>query len=216
MLIHPIQFPLKSKTLVEDLISYSGSPTEANLSPYQGMAPVLRDQTKVNGDTVDLKSLTEYIRKNYGDYDSIKQKPVAGPYCKREPGEPVKEEDVLIRLEDIDYTWVEKFVTNAIIGYKINRSGRSVELANMRAAPTFTDSDGDILTEAYITEDTDNTSGYNLFEDKAKLPYLLKRLHYKSILLGTSLISIYGVYLRFKSSNIRPAPRDIPAVFSRL
>ncbi len=189
-------------------MSYSGSPTTENLSPYKGMMEVLRGQMAGSNGTLDFRSLTSYIASDVGDYDSEKQKPVAGPYFKREPGQKVKPEEVLIRLEDIDSSWVENFVRAGIIGYKIRGSGRTAFMKATKEAISFQNSDGEFMTGAELLKDRDNTTDLAILEARTKLPYLLKRLHFKSKQLGVSLISMYGVFLKINGNQGTP-PRDM-------
>lgn len=189
-------------------MSYSGSPTTENLSPYRGMTEVLRKQMVGANGTLDFKSLVSHVAISIGDYDAYKQKPVAGPYRKREPGEEIPEDTILTRLEDIDESWLENYVRSGIIGYKIRGDGRSAYMRSAKEAIIFQNSEGEYLTDADLMKDRDNTTDLHILEARAKLPYLLKRVHFKSKQLGVSLISMYGVFLKIGGNQSTP-PRDM-------
>ena len=189
-------------------MSYSGLPTTESLSPYRGMTEVLRKQMVGANGTLDFKSLVAHVSASIGDYDAYKQKPIAGPYRKREPGEEIPEEAILTRLEDIDESWLENYVRSGIIGYKIRGDGRSRHMKDFKEAISFQNSDGEYLTDADLMSDRDNTTDLHILEARAKLPYLLKRVHFKSKQLGVSLISMYGVFLKIHG-NSRTPPRDM-------
>lgn len=189
-------------------MSYSGLPTTESLSPYRGMTEVLRKQMAGGNGTLDFKSLVAHVAISIGDYDAYKQRPVAGPYHKREQGEEVPPEAILTRLEDIDESWLENYVRSGIIGYKIRGDGRSKQMKDFKEAISFQNSDGEYLTDADLMSDRDNTTDLHILEAKAKLPYLLKRVHFKSKQLGVSLISMFGVYLKI-GGNASTPPRDM-------
>ncbi len=169
---------------------------------------VLRSQMGGSNGTLDFRNLAAYVASDVGDYDAEKQKPVAGPYFKRDPGDEVNPETVLTRLEDIDSSWVENFVRAGIIGYKIRGGGRTTYMRNTREAVSFQNSDGEYMTGAELLKDRDNTTDLAILEARTKLPYLLKRVHFKSKQLGVSLISMYGVFLKINGNQGTP-PRDM-------
>lgn len=145
------------------------------------------------------------------DYDSQTQRPTIGPYVQR--SEVVPDEAVLKRLEDIDISWVLKYVTNVLTGYKKNNGGLGAAKYNSQTNGLWVDSDGEVrqITETWI--DKDNYYGRDISGAQAKLPYLLKRLHQKSRMLGCSVLSIYGRYLCCQQVlNIAiPKPKDMLA-----
>ena len=189
-------------------MSYSGLPTTESLSPYKGMFQLLKDQIAGQRGTYDFNSLIEHIAKSIGDYDSAKQLPVAGPFRLRTPEEKEGPEPVLKRLEDIDATWLENYIRSGIIGYKKRPDGLSSYLHRTKEAIVFQNSDGDFLTGADLERDRDNTTDLDVFAAKEKLPYLLKRIHFKSKQLGVSLISMYGVFLMVNGS-VDTKPREM-------
>lgn len=210
MIVHPVPKKLQSKTLVEDLMSYSGSPTTESLSPYQGMMEVLRDQMRGSNGIIDFSNLVSYITTALGDYDSSKQKPVKGPYYRHEPDEVIPESSILMRLEDIDRSWLEAYVKSCVIGYKIRPAGKSAYNKSTKEAISFQNSEGEYLTDADLMKDTDNTTDLQILDAKTKLPYLLKQIHFKSKKLGVSLISMYGVFLQINGDESTP-PRAMLA-----
>lgn len=206
MLIHPAQRPIKAQTLVVDLISYSGSPKKGNLSPYQGMLQILRDQIRSRGHTMDLDHVIENLG-TLSDYDADKQHPIPGKYVKHEE----LPEKYLTRLEDIDPSWVAQYITNVLTGYKFRNGGLGANKYASGSNGVWTDSEGEVRQITDLAVDMDATYGYDIHEAKSKLPYLLKRLHQKSIDLGCSLISIYGRYLCVKVGTATPKPSHILA-----
>lgn len=211
MLVHPTSLPLPAKTLVRDLISYSGSPGKDNLSPYPGMLQILRDQTRLRGVSMDLEHLLSELDRQI-DYDSRKQRPTPGFYQKREPGD--LPEVYLTRLEDIDVSWIMQYVNNILTGYKHRNGGLGAQKYMSGNNGVWRDSDGEVRQITELMVDEDASYGHDIAAAKAKLPYLLKRLHQKSRVLRCSLISMYGRYLCVQRvlNRASPKPQDMLAV----
>lgn len=155
----------------------------------------------------DTNHLLKYLR-TQNDYDATKQRPVEGPYVKH--AVPPEDGEYLTRLEDIDESWVAKYVTDVIIGYKRNSGGVMDVKAVSNRNGMWTDSDGQSREITELESYSDSTTGYDLNAVKAKLPYLLRRVFQKSVQLRCSLISMYGRYLYLKyEGNTAPKPKDM-------
>lgn len=57
--------------------------------------------------------------KDKPDYDADQQKPIAGEWTKDRPTPT----SYLRRLEDIDESWVKKYLENVLIGLKVEKVG---------------------------------------------------------------------------------------------
>lgn len=195
-----------------DLMSYDGSPSKDNLSPYDGMMYIVRKQCgNLHGEPFDMQDMIEYVSNHYSDYDPASQKPAVGtPYFSRDKAEREACTEFATRLEDIHPSWIANYVQSLLIGYKRNPAGRSRHMKAMAANITFTDDENDkSIEETELVTDADNTTTYDIDTAKRKLPYLLKRVHWKSRELETSLISMYGQFLRVKQYKETVNPRDL-------
>lgn len=139
------------------------------------------------------------------DYNADHQKPIAGTYTKEKGGS-----SYLRRLEDIDESWVRKYLENVLTGIKINKSGGIREYAKQHLeAQTFNDSEGEAVEEGELLVDDTDYAPMTVAEAKSKLPYLLKRLHDKSMAMRTSAISLIIAYEKAKRYTKCPRPKDI-------
>lgn len=174
-----------------------------SLSPYDGMRKVLFQQVP-NGD------MSRVIRmlKDCPDYDADHQKPIAGPYVRNKPDGPY-----LRRLEDIDASWVQKYLEDVLTGIKTNKSGGLREHASRnQEAATFHNSEGEVVEEGELLVDSPQYGAIDIAEAKSKLPYLLKRLYDKSVEMRVSAMSLIIAYEKAKIEKPVPRPKDILAV----
>lgn len=176
-----------------------------SLSPYNGMQKVLFQQFSSKDNPPDLRRIIAMM-KDQLDYDADKQKPVAGAWTKdREP--PT---DYLRRLEDIDESWVRKYLENVLVGIKTNKSGGLREYSSQnREAITLVGTEGEVTEEGELLVDSGEFSPIDIAEAKSKLPYLLKRLHDKSLLMRVSAMSLIIAYEKAKVVTKFPRPKDI-------
>jgi len=202
MIVHTGFLPSRAKTLVEELASTSGSPTTHSLSPYNGMNHVLREQFPDDDLAYVLSCLS-----SCADYNADVQKPVKGPYVKRQSvtGEYLR------KLEDIDESWVRKYLVDALVGIKVNRLGGIREAARKnKVTRTFTNSEGETVEEGECLIDYADYPPLTMAEAKSKLPYLLKRLFEKSKQLGVSTMSLIIAYESAKYyTKTEPKPKDL-------
>lgn len=169
---------------------------------------MLFDQMRTRAGDVDLDDVIAYLKKQ-PDWNPLKQGTQLGPYRRTDnKGAVVK------RLEDIDVSWLEKYVNNMLVGYKIHSGEgtlKSYRNSN-QVMVEYRDEEGGVITAADFLTDDDNTAGSPVLEAKAKLPYLLKRLHQKSKELHTSLISMLGAYMKtmyYANNGHMPKPGDL-------
>lgn len=204
MLISLGALPNPAPTLLEDLVSRTGSPDMHSLSPYKGMANVLFQQFPPNGNNLDR--IVDLLRQQ-PDYNADKQKPVAGTWIK----DRVPPTTYLRRLEDIDETWVRKYLENVLVGVKKNKSGGIREYySDHKEAYTLTDLEGNAVEESELLLEHQPQAPMAIAEAIAKLPYLLKRLYDKSLEMRVSAMSLIIAYERAKleAKNL-PKPKDI-------
>jgi hypothetical protein len=202
MIIHTGQLPNLAQTLLEDLVSRNGSPTTHSLSPYDGMAKIFLQQFKNR----DIAKGLEFLRA-HKDYDADKQKPIEGEYTHRW----VKDGEHLRRLEDIKESWVRKYLENILTAIKINNTNgyREVEKQHQEAL-TFVDQEGETTEEGELLVEYQLFPPLTIAEAEAKLPYLLKRLHDKSLKLKVSALSLVIAYEKAKAwAKQKPKPQDV-------
>lgn len=223
----PIAIP--AKTLIEDLISRSGSPNKESLSPYNGSYNRALDDIVGHG----YEGSVQALFRAQPDYDADKQKPYLGEKDEEEDNnmmnefheyvvEGEEEAEYPRRLEDIDVSHVIHYLNNILYGVKYN-AGNSIR-SYKRDNPTtmvLTGSDDEVVEEKdmLIDNDTDIYSSYEVHEAKCKVPYLIRRLHDKSVDIGVHLISLIRAYERAKDvvqlgnynrkRNITVQPRHI-------
>lgn len=205
MIIHTGQLPNPAPMLLVDLVSRTGSPTMHSLSPYDGMRDVLFSQFHKRGVEIDLDKIISML-KSKPDYDADKQKPISGTWKKdREPGEAY-----LRKLEDIDESWVRKYLENVLVGIKKNKSGGLREYAMQnQESRVLIGNEGEETEEGELLIDYGEFAPMDIAEAKSKLPYLLKRLHDKSISMRVSAMSLIVAYERAKLSRKVPKPKDL-------
>lgn len=186
---------LQGRKLTVDLILSNGSPTEQNLSPYDGMQEILYKQKTAR---YSFDSMLQYIE-SQPDYNSVKQAPCPGcwvPPAQKDPSAPV-----LHRLEDIDASWVYKYLENVVIGYKINDGG--LRQFNYSASELDIKSNGEgdeFDPQEFMLEDSGET--LTLARAKARLPYLLYSLQTLSETTGVHILSLVIAYQKAKESGV--------------
>ena len=169
------------------------------------MQSVLREQLK----NPDMSLIMSMLR-DQNDYNADKQRPVSGPYIKRTS----RSGEYNRRLEDIDESWVRKYVTDAVTGLKIRKSGGLREYRRSHAETRVIENgEGERVEESDLLLEYGNTSyrPMDVATAKSKLPYLLKRLHDKSVELRTSVLSLIRAYEIASSGGRKPMPKDILA-----
>lgn len=140
------------------------------------------------------------------DYDASKQRPIAGPYKLDRPDN----EPYLRKLEEIDSSWVKKYLENVLVGIKKNdRGGVRAYRSQHRETRVMYDEDGEPTDESELLIDEGNGNYVDIDAAKAKLPYLLKRMYDKSRMLGISVMSLLIAYERARYVKNPPAPRHI-------
>lgn len=208
MIIHTGQLPNPAPMLLVDLVSRTGSPTTRSLSPYDGMRDVLFSQFRKRGVEVDLDKIISMV-KSVPDYDADKQQPVGGTW-RKDRGHP---DHYLRKLEEIDESWVRKYLENVLFGIRKNRSGGLREYAAQnQESRVLIGNEGEETEEGELLIDYGEFAPMDIAEAKSKLPYLLKRLHDKSIAMKVSAMSLIIAYERAKLSRKVPKPMDLLAV----
>lgn len=208
VLVFTATWGLPQRYLVTDLMSYDGSPSKDNLSPYQGLAQVLFRNLSIRHVQIDPSDAIKVIEQTCSDFDPLKQGTLRGPY-QRYRDFPA-EEDIPIRLEDIDQEWVHQYATQLIIGYK-DRGGASAYKRTTQTAPAIEDEEsGDVSSATETLVDSEYTVRSDLNTVRGRLPYLLKRVHDLSKKYRVNLISYLQLWYYAKGGySTLPAPRDI-------
>lgn len=169
------------------------------------MQRVLFQQFQSKDSSLDFGAIVQML-KDKPDYDADQQKPIAGEWTKDRPTPTF----YLRRLEDIDESWVRKYLENVLIGLKVEKSGGIREYSNKnKEALTFQNSEGDIVEEGELLVDTATYAPMDIAEAKSKLPYLLKRLYDKSLSLRVSAMSLIVAYEKAKIVQKVPRPKDL-------
>lgn len=169
------------------------------------MQRVLFQQFQSKDSSLDFGAIVQML-KDKPDYDADQQKPIAGEWTKDRPTPT----SYLRRLEDIDESWVRKYLENVLIGLKVEKSGGIREYSNKnKEALTFQNSEGDIVEEGELLVDTATYAPMDIAEAKSKLPYLLKRLYDKSLSLRVSAMSLIIAYEKAKIVQKVPRPKDL-------
>ena len=111
-----IEYPHKS--ILEDVMSRDGEPTEECFTPYYGCAHIVREQMLLNRNEFELSDI---IRSAVSDYNPHKQRPTVDGVHRLVSANEVK--DYYTNLEDISQEWIEKYVAWVVIGFKVNKDG---------------------------------------------------------------------------------------------
>lgn len=208
MLIFTATWGLPQRYLVTDLMSYDGLPNKDSLSPYQGMASVLYSNLRIKKTQIDPAAAIKSIEQTCADYNPIAQGVLPGEYQRVRDRPP--EDQIPIRLEDIDYGWVYAYTLQLIIGFK-DRGNATAYALGTQTAPGFEDAEsGDVVSATDMLVDTESQARADLNTMKARLPFLLKKIHELSKKFRVHLISYLKLWYSSKESfTVLPAPRDI-------
>ena len=195
MLVTKSLIPLPSRKIIVDLALRNGLPDKEAVCPYKGRANYFNKYTIGDPRYSHLPAIKFFELQ--ADFDANKIKPDHGPYTKRQPGEKDALDNYLIRLEDIDESWVIKYFENKVYGLKINNDN-SLKLALMEIEDVrswMDESDSDIMyTEKDMQVRDVGYSASELLKWEEKLPYLLKRLHEVSKSREIGIISLLIAY----------------------
>lgn len=201
-----IEYP--NKSVLQDVLSRDGLPTEYSFTPFSGCKHIIQEQLGIKSNEIDLKELLR------GSKDFAMDKAKANDDKDREFGTS-QVVDYYTKLEDVDQHFIDKYAQEVVVGYKINRKGLRKYEEEMRVLPMLYDAE----SEAYVSisdleERKMDFSTEEILEAKNKLPYLLRQLHYGSIMYKGSLLSfIIAAEKCFKQNENNPGyqlvPRDI-------
>lgn len=201
-----IEYP--NKSVLQDVLSRDGLPTEESFTPFSGCKHIIQAQLGVKANEIDLKELLR------GSKDFSTEKAKANDDTDREFGTS-QVVDYYTKLEDVDQHFINKYASEIVIGYKLNKTGLRKYEEEMRVAPMLYDDESETyITESDIKERDMDFSTEEILEAKNKLPYLLRQLHYGSIAYKGSLLSfIIAAEKCFKqnehNSKYQLVPRDI-------
>lgn len=206
-----IEYPHKS--ILEDVMSRDGEPTDESFTPYYGCAHIVREQMRENKNEFELSDILQ----SAVEYSPMKQRPTDDGTSRTVAASEIK--DYYKNLEDISQEWIEKYVIQVLIGFKQNRDGMKEQQKDRMSTLYLCSNEDD--NETYIAEsdliekDVPFTTE-EILEAKIKLPYLLKQLQIGSIEYRGSLLSfIIAAEKCFRendySSNYYLVPRDLIA-----
>lgn len=174
------------------------------------MAKVLYQNLWIMKNQIDPAIAIHAIEQANQDYNPIKQEAVAGEYKRDRPHPP--EDQILTRLEDIGYDWVYQYTLSLIIWFK-DKGGATAYALKTQTAPGLEDAEnGDVIAATETMVDGEYAMRPDLNTVKARLPYLLKKIHDLSRKYRTHLISYMKLWYGAKGSfALTPAPREILA-----
>ena len=212
MFLSKTQVPILAQKLIVEVALRSGSPTSESPSPYRGFYSHLQTQLRnFKRSTSEFDGSIYEILNEQEDYNADKQCPTFEYYTREEYNDETKppmyspakgeEPDYARRLEDIDSTWIEAYLTNAIWG-AINNASQSIREYNKRhpmARMMQDEEDDTLVSEADLSLEHENDySTEEIAKAKEKIPYLLRRLHDKSKQLRVHVISLIIAYEKAK------------------
>lgn len=211
MLVSKETIKIPAKTVVEDLISRSGSATAESLSPFDGVYPKISKMLS----NIDFEGSIIQMFDIQGDVDIDRIKPYPGAknpkadqhqmlkarYRDFNPTEPY-DAQYERKIENVDFSFIWSYIYNR--WYNLTRDAKKgirEYSAEYRVARTYSEADDE--SDGYTEEkdlilDTD----YEIFSAEAKqeakeeIPFLLKRLHEKSKDCGVSIISLVRAFER--------------------
>lgn len=195
------EIPYPSRSILEDVLSRERGDYENSTTGLPGCRDILRGQL---GDKAGDYPL-ETILQNLDDYNAEKQKPDDSEVGSTAMSE---RDDYYTRLEDIPEDYIRKYVTNALIGFKLRDDGLRSLKNNSLAAAYLEDNDEDkFFIETDLEETVKDVSPEKLLEAKKMLPYHLKVLADGSKEHGGHLLSFIIASLRINDKGYNWAPR---------
>lgn len=192
-----IDYP--SKTILEDMLTRTGSATDESYSPWVGCAEEMNIQfTPYYKDiTVTVQDIVSVSR----DFSPVKCRPNDDGVDRDVSA--VEVTDYYMNLEDISRDFAYNYIIQAIIGFKKNNNGIASKRKEVEVLDKIYDEeDGEYVDLSDIQEKSKDFSADEILEAKNKLPYLLKILHDGSLQYGGSLLSfIIGAEKFFAKNN---------------
>lgn len=175
-----------NKSIVQDVLSRTGPVDQYSFTPYDGMMHIVREQFPTsNGQLV--VSIPEIVGSGI-DFSAEKVKPNDDGVEREDRACEVK--DYYTDLEDISEEWIERYIKNLCVAYKMNNKGRKKDEWEMRVSQCFYDEEEDEFVDIndVLAQEREFTTS-EIVEAQLKLPYVLKQLHDGSIKYGGSLLS---------------------------
>lgn len=204
---------LPNKRVVDDLIERDGLPTSESYTPYNGMNYLIADQMKgLRYSSLGIDVIKENIKELFVTRLKGKEEE------RNDNTDDFSSDNYVYLLEQLDESYVAKYLRNQLIGLKINKTGaRTVIEENEKVQALMYDKEtGTVFnpSDVYVDEYEDIIA--STFELKNKIPYLLKKIQDGSIHYGVSLLSLFiardGVISRMGgSTSIDLKPRDLLA-----
>lgn len=196
-----IQYPFKR--IIDDVLSRDGEPTKDSFTCYWGMRNLI-DKQGLRDSHYTLQELVA----DRPDFSLVK--------LVKKDSQSLDDTDIDVRdysnhLENIDESLVEGYVTQVLIGFKLNNSGRKAieaEEQTITYIPNIgdDDDDNDYVNPTDLVEVDVNATLDDISDAKQKVPYYLKVLWDGSIQKGGLLLSF--IIARCKYGGGKLTPRD--------
>lgn len=196
------------KTIVEDVLSRDGPPDENSFSPFMGHYNLLRKYIN-DRDAVDYQ-IKEIVDSGRKDFSAEKARPNDDGVNRDEDANEVSA--YYTRLEDIDETFITKYVEQILYGFQLDQVGAKRIRNKMQTFELWEDEEDGLSTPwDVLPEEEEEFTLDDREEAKNKLPYLLKLLLEGSRIYKGSLLSFIIAVNRYADrcadNNIKP--RDI-------
>ena len=199
-----------NKTVIEDLLTRDSFVGKNAFTPYLGMRHLIKKQ--LGKDTIVT---VEDILSDSIEFDPRKARANDDGTDRDESAYEVKEGDYHTTLEKIPEEFVERYVTQQIIGFKLHNNGlNKLKYETYVAEFVIDEEEGDFVDGTdLITVETDY-SAEDIINAEHELPFILKLLHKGSKEKGASLLSFIIVYEEWRAKREGEAdlyikPRDL-------
>ena len=164
---------LPAKKIISDLASRNSLAQNSEWFPFDGKEIEVRQKSKV-----DFASILSIIDMQQ-DFRADKAKPQEGAVSKGYSSNLSNKDTYLIRLEDIDSSWIYRYLFNVVTGMNINqmKSFREEETKFREHLSFFNEDKNKMVSETELIMDYVPISLSEFLEKKERMKSILKIMH---------------------------------------
>jgi len=186
-----------NKTIIEDLLTRDSFVGKNAFTPYLGMRHLIKKQ--LGKDTIVT---AEDILSDSIEFDPGKARANDDGVDRDESAYEVRDGNYYTTLEKIPEEFVERYITQQIIGYKLHNKGlNKLKYETCVAELIVDEEEGDFIDGTDLVTVEMDYSTEDIINAEHELPFILKLLHKGSKEKGASLLSFIIVYEEWKAKR---------------
>lgn len=198
-----LTYPCKS--ILEDVLSRDGVPGPEAFFPITGQHQLIQNILRSNNSSAIDFTIKEIVNSGVKDYSAEKSRPNDDGIERDDATSDIT--DYYTRLEDIDESFIIKYITDILKGFRFRRDGAKAIQSNIQTFDLWEDEEDGLVSPSDVMEEVYDYTMDDVEEARKKLPYLLKVLFDGSFKYQGSLLSFIIAVKKLENegvNNIKP------------